>query len=558
MRLPEDILRIVIEHLDPCEGLKTTKTLSSLCLTSKLLLELARPQLYSNIRIDDQRCEYDLTWMSSIRQSNGRLSNESLQARPAWVRTLFREKEYDVEKKEWQKQQEAKRQRGEEEYSFFYESDVFDEGDQDAYGEDEHAWPVLPKLNYRSWGPTDILDPFSYQLLFTLEAQPHLARLVKKLDFQGRIEGKPTSIIIERFLTICPNVETILLYRGAVRFLEDYPRVVGAIRRQAPNVKNLEIIDFNDEGSEEVFQGISKLSQLSHLSLTCTPRYSIELSANAFPLTSLSTRNLSSFHLGSLWTSKFYERFPSHFLESITSLGVAVRRETPDLSNFKNLRHLTITYGYTSHAINTLQTLSPVNEIRSLELRLSETIFETEWKHRDWEEEAAGEYGESEEEHEPGDEDAQQQEEGGEGGFTVSSKKGKKEKELNSMVDLLDYLPAKLEELSIPSIVPWSDQEPFAEAVKTKLLLPSIRKIFLGETESEEEDDTSDDDDSDQEETDSSKRKQKKKRKETWLDRISKYLVEEKGIEVYRVKLWDESRKERSAMMSILNCSSKE
>ena len=114
MRLPKNILGIVIEELDPSEGSSTTKTLSSLCLTSKLLLDLARPQLYSTIRIDDMRCTTDYSTVTVLKIMSKMLSTivptevdnpAKAQRRPAWIDTLFREKEYEIAKKKWEEEQ---------------------------------------------------------------------------------------------------------------------------------------------------------------------------------------------------------------------------------------------------------------------------------------------------------------------------------------------------------------------------------------------------------------------------------------------------------------------
>ncbi|GAA5965322.1 hypothetical protein JCM3765_007164 [Sporobolomyces pararoseus] len=534
MELPKSILRNVIEHLDPSEGGSTTKALSSLCLVSKLVLDLARPQLYSTIRIDDMRCVRDYARASSNREVYSQWSEEQKAGQPIWLRTLYREKELKVRRREWEERQKVWREQregggeedakmndndnseGEEEeedHYHFYEPDIFDDADQDTYAHADDD-PPLPKLHYLNWGPTDILDPFSYQLLFTLEAHPHLAQLVKAIDLHGRVEGKPTSIIIERFLTVCPNIETILLYRGPVRKIADACLVLESIKKRAPGIKNLEVIDFDNECDRWLYEEISKLPNLSHLSLTCTPREPIAFYPRDFPLRSLATRNLTSLHLGSIAVPEFFEQIPDYFLESITSLGIAVRRDPPNLSLFKRLRHLTVTFGYLSHATEALETLSSTNEINSLELRFSERIESTENGQRQYEDRVRHQmFG---------------------FGFNFNEETtggGTAKRGLDSFIDLFDHLPTRIVSLSLPWSLSRREQKEFRTAVETKLP-PSTRKIRLLASMG----------DSDPE---MSIRKQQER---SWLLSTSRYLEQEKGVEVYRVQHWDGGRSERGAL----------
>ncbi|GAA5959473.1 hypothetical protein JCM3765_002338 [Sporobolomyces pararoseus] len=523
---------MVIEQLDPFDGLKTTQVLSSLSRSCKLLHGLAQPRLYSVVRIDDMRCKLDhaMVEFARIMKSGPGANDES--KHPGWMRTMFREKEYMIEFNKWKEEQKLKEERGEkpQEDWEFEEPEIFDEGDQEAE-DDRDRFSELPKLRYHDWAPTDILDPFSFRQLQILEAHPHLAKLVKKLDFNGRVEGKPSSIIIDRFLTVCSNIESISLQRGQVRYLPyEWVRVIEPIVNRVPKLKCLEIIDFDDAGCIELFEGITKLAHLEHLSLTCTPSYPTEIGTDEFSLASLTTRSLTSFHLGSTATKSFFSEIPDHFLESITSLGVAVRREIPDLSSFKNLRHFTLTFGYISQAIEALRNLPTVNEITSLELRYSGLIAESEWRERKFEQ------GDSEEEETDSEDE-------GEGGR-------RKKKELDSLVDLFDYLPPKLQYLSLAYDLSDPERKELKEVIETKFPA-SIRSIRLMDAVGEQQDaemfgyddeegyNTDDDDDRDRPEV---------KKRRFWVDDISD-LLQTKGVEVFQGKGWLGERADRSGVL---------
>ncbi|GAA5965290.1 hypothetical protein JCM3765_007152 [Sporobolomyces pararoseus] len=558
MRLPEDVLRIVIQNLDPSGGLEGPQTLSSLCLTSKLLLELARPQLYSTIRIDDMRCAQDDEMMRMFELTSIDVDEARKAQRSRWMRVAFRRREYDIMKENWDAEQKLKEARGERKGRYFKKPDIFDEEESEP---EDNGDEDLPERDYLDWGPTDILDPFSYQQLLSLEAHPHLAQLVKAIDFHGRLEGKPTSIIVERFLIVCPNIETILLYRGSVRSLAVHPRVAQVIVKRARNLKNLEVIDFAEMGSRTLFKKLSKLPRLSHLSLSCSnSRYPTEFSSVDFSLASLSTRSLTSLHLGSLFSPDFFESIPSRFLKSITSLGIAVRRETPDLSKFKSLQHLTITYGYTSHAVEALQTLSSINEIKSLELRTSNPLWRFEFIQRRDEREydydywgSADDEDEDEDDNDESDDEEEGEQGGGRVGLAIPSRKVKTERELDSLVDLFDHLPPKIETLSIPSLLTEEEEREFTQAVETKLP-PSLKKISLLREGNDKEEGGGGDVCSDENENSykARRRAEREERKrnpvETWLDKVSKYLSEEKGVEVFRVQHWTGGRSERSLL----------
>ncbi|GAA5886879.1 hypothetical protein JCM16303_006746 [Sporobolomyces ruberrimus] len=396
MRLPEDILRIVITYLDPGEGIASTKALASFCSSSKLFLSIARQQLYSLVRIDDMRCKMDLSYVKTevalygyTRCAPGKWTGSEC---IWWLKTAFRETEIAIDEnrwKAWKARKEGRRAAGSEdpedpedeefdEREFWPDIELFDHADDDVYRYGyEYGHDDLPKLKPYDWGPSDILDPFSFTELRSLETFPHLGRHVKTIDFHGRTEGKPTALILERFLKVCPNVDPIVLARGQVRYLEDSIRALKHIVAYASNLTSITITDFGgDQAVPEFFQAIAKLNKLKHLSLTLTPAapsYVVEITPSMFdPLTL--PNFLTSFHLGSVATPEFYERLSDSFVNSITSLGIAVRRSTPNITRFTSLQHLTITFGYLSQAIELLETVSTSQTIRSLDLRYSNLI----------------------------------------------------------------------------------------------------------------------------------------------------------------------------------------
>jgi hypothetical protein len=514
---------MVIENLDPGEGLEVTQTLHAFCLSSKLLLQIARPQLYSLVRIDDMRNKLDMGLVKMHRMMKS-MTHLTSGGPPLdwWMETVFRKTDYDVEKERWQerkaKKEQAKEKGGdatsggnedseEEEvhtnYNYFRPRDVYDE-EEEGYGRSGNG---LPTIHPYDFGPTDILDPFSFTQLQSLEAFPHLGQHVKTINFYGRVEGKPTAFAIERFLKVCPNVETIILARGDVRFVGDWPSALDHIVKYAPNLKSLTILDHGERGSIEIFQSIEKLTKLKHLSLSCTPEDDgFHEFGSVYDPSTLPT-SLTSFHLGSIATPGYYEELPTSFNQSITSLGVSVRRELPDITKFSNLQHLTIHFGLFCHAVEFLTTVSDSPTIKSLELCISDSIGRAEYQERRF-----------------NDESDEESDDGAAGGSSGKKKK----KELDSMLDLFDNLPPNIETLSLLWILTGSPSKQLAEAVRTKLPT-SLRKIrllsdigrkeeeefpgFFSEGEDEEEDG---------------------KKSGTWLDKLSK-LLDEKGVQLYRV-----------------------
>ncbi|GAA5877002.1 hypothetical protein JCM16303_006366 [Sporobolomyces ruberrimus] len=542
MRLPEDVLRLVIEHLDPGEGLAVTQTLHSFCLASRLFLEIARPQLYSLVRIDDMRCKLDIAMVTMQKFMRDMAPATPETARPPlpwWMETISREKETTLDERRWKERKELKEKeraerlqtrtdgdgdlesRGEEEEEeddddreFWQTREVFDEGDEEDYCGREHDG--LPELNPTDWGPSDILDPFSFTELRSLEAYPHLGQFVKTINFHGRVEGKPTAFIIERFLKVCPNVDTIVLARGDVRYIEDWLSVIEHVVAYVPNLTSLTITDFGDIGTVELFQAIAKLEKLRHLSLTCTPNeHMVEIDSSLFDPTSL-PKSLRSFHLGSIALPDFYDGLPDSFVQSITSLGVAVCREIPDLTRFNKIEHLTITFGYFSHAVEALRTLSTSQTIKSVEVRDSDLIGRMEWHTRRNERDMEyDEYGSDEEEDEDVDEG------GGGGRGSGGRQRAPVQRELDMLLDLFKYLPPNVESLSL---LYGLDTDEFESAIG--LTVPkSIRKLSLLSTMGEHEDDMFGDGESGAG-TD--------EKPQSWLDDMST-LLREKGVELYRV-----------------------
>lgn len=433
-----------------------------------------------------------------------------------WIDTMLRENENALSEKRWSERKASrnkeKQDRGEtkiklqgdsgtdnsdaedseESFEFEQRKGVFDEEDDADYVyafSYKREFNTLPRLESSDWGPSDILDPFSFTELHTLERSPHLGRHVKTIDFHGRIEGIPTALIIERFLKVCPNVQTIILARGEVRYLPEFVHVIRHIVAHAPNLACLTIIDFGATGTLDLFKAIAKLDKLKHLSLTCTPDEAssvLEIDSTLFdPLWIPSS--VTSFHLGSLTTLEFYAGLSDSSVMSITSLGVPVRQTLPDLTRFTNLQHLTITFGYLSHAVELVQTLSTSETIKSLELQFSKFIPEHAER-----------------------------------------------RVADSFYALFECLPPKLESLSIPWFLrsPFDDQ--FKKAIKTKLPT-SLRAIsllsmmgggghkFMWEPISEEE------------EAEVVVGAGKKKKPKTWLDEVGKVLGK-KGVELYRIE----------------------
>jgi len=201
-----------------------------------------------------------------------------------YVEVMGRECEYDIQRKEWEilnPREEVDEADFDDDFedAFYPEPGEFDmdkedyddEYDRPDYDEAELDGPHFP---WEYFGPSDVLDPWSYQQLLALEKFPHLRQYVKTIDFYGRVEGNVPSKIVERFLKVCPNVSTVLLLRGHVRYLvNDGLAVVGSLVAHGTNLTRLEIVDFNDNiAIHGLLSDLPQLPELLHLSLTCKPR----------------------------------------------------------------------------------------------------------------------------------------------------------------------------------------------------------------------------------------------------------------------------------------------
>jgi len=451
-----------------------------------------------------------------------------------WVDVMLREKENERDERKWKKKKALReRKKGGQrnrrhspvddnddgEGNFWQTREVFDgdpeeEEEDEYYGDSDDYYPRdksgLPKIHPFDFGPTDILDPFSFAELQSLKAFPHLGQYVKTINFYGRTEGTPTALILKRFLKLCPNVETIILTRGQVRHFPDSVRAIQHVVKYAPKITSLTITDFGEVGIWDLFSAISKLSKLKHLSLTCTPDggYLNEIDTETSDPAAL-PNSLTSFHFGSIATPEYYTAIPTSFARSITSLGVAVRRKVPDISNFSNVQHLTVTFGQYCHGVDFLRTVSTSQTIKSLELCGSELLSGIEWQERRNEEtKAYDEYDEYDSE----DEDGQG------GGYGQPAEKFW---ENDSILHLFDYLPPNLESLSILFPVDTPSDKQFEEAILSKLP-KSIRKITLLASIGD-----------DKQEGRIGGGWNAEKMLENWLDKISK-MLEKKGVDLYR------------------------
>ncbi|GAA5897561.1 uncharacterized protein JCM6883_006737 [Sporobolomyces salmoneus] len=455
-----------------------------------------------------------------------------------WIDTLFREKENSRDESKGS---------GEGEDGTM---DKYDEADDDYYPEGGSfgGWGVgsLEKLDPYDWGPTDILDPISYLQLEALDTYPHLRPLVQGIDFNGRSEGKPTSLAIQRILKLCGNVRSIVIHRGAVRKLGEVAvRLIQPIVEFAPNLESLSLFDLDGEnGAGYLYKRLPQLKHLKHLSLSFAepedgPPHDFDVDETEDPtddeedlklnLSKLSTP-LSSLTLGNVATSDFYASIPDSFHSSITSLGVTVRREIPDLSSFRNLEHLTIKFALPKDVAETLSKLSssassspaPLPNLTSVELRYSSDLngIEMQQQHFERKEKMRNrQYGESDDESSDG---FDEEEDGG------------------SIVDIFRKLPSTVTTLSMPYVFWPEDRKQFKQAILVKTLQTSLKTIALYFADGDDE-----------EGWDEKESKKIGRELEQWANSTANAL-EKKGVNVIRIK-GEELPEKRDAIHRMTN-----
>ncbi|GAA5824932.1 hypothetical protein JCM5353_002936 [Sporobolomyces roseus] len=492
MRLPKSVLSLIASNLDPAENAFTSGTLASLCLVSKEVNAMATPMLWETVRINDLRHAPDLDLVYLYEDDS------------------------------------------EDEFAFYPEPGGFDmdednydhEYDRSDYDEEEMDGP---HFDWDLFGPLEILDAFSYQQLLALETFPHLRQHVKTIDFYGRVEGNVPSKIVERFLKVCPNVSTVLLLRGRVRYLaNDGLVVVGSLVAHGTNLTRLEIIDFNDNVAiHGLLSDLPQLPELLHLSLTCKPRERVfewDLTGGILDRHRPLSQRLKSLHLGSTVTPEILSYFASSSTTSLTSLGVTVRRQTPDLSAYRNLNHLTITFDEIERATKTLLTLSPDTKVTSLEFRCSHLVINAEHQQKESEK--------------PSSEDGFSEEEVDYSTWMPAPYTPP----VNPHVLLLQTIPSTVHTVSFPYLLFNSENE-VLEAFKSDSVPSNLRRVCLvragkGMLSDDEVEQMLDDKNEDS-------CLDERKEQELWLAKIGKVL-EKKGIDLIRVPDWYHEPRERT------------
>ncbi|GAA6020398.1 hypothetical protein JCM10207_002094 [Rhodosporidiobolus poonsookiae] len=367
------LLKLIIQHLDPLER-DELQLLARFCLASKQSLALARPHLYSSAAILDRRCV-------DIRNADGgdrRRDCDSLLDALRPCGPAIHPPYWHLERMEDQEMTA---------HVLLVGDALRRELPEEDYDSDDI---------YRVWSWRDLMDRRSIGLLTSLRAHPHLRSLVKHLQFVGVYEGRAAYHAVHQFLVLCPGIRALdLLYHRPPR----EPGITGFSRNEQPelqlladivrmpSLERLHVRFCHHRNVQLLLKTVSSLKQLKHFSFSFEEqsRYGWSLSDNldhcieeavghprvevdlpALPST------LTSFGLGTVAEPETFDSLTAPFLDTITSLSIAVRREAFDLTGFVHLEHLAVAFARYSTVADTLEDAPP--SLRSLELRWSRSI----------------------------------------------------------------------------------------------------------------------------------------------------------------------------------------
>ncbi|GAA5861953.1 hypothetical protein JCM8547_001537 [Rhodosporidiobolus lusitaniae] len=375
--LPAELVAKIIRAVDPLE-FGHFRTLAALCRLSKGYTELARRRLYSVVPIYDLRDEFVKTFFSKAER-----------------RAVSR-------------------------------------------SEEDHLFKCTDLSEYRP-----VTDEIARARLVALDKHSHLAASPKKLVYYGYFETYGAFLTIGRNLQTCPNISSVHLVRNletssstGVEFrdlqFDDFgfqalePLVVmqgrvvdltlvglsranarTTVARVMREFKNLERFSFTIDNSDVYVDFV-------HRAWTPTPSFSLKSFSTSVVLPSPYLSNL--LHASS---------------SSLTSLEIAVSRESLELSTLTSLSRLALEFYHPSVVRDTLATVSSFAPLAHLELRYL-------WR---LERDALSLTDE--------DEDDEQEEDGG----TYAASRDEAHEKDGSFAALLAGLPSTLSHLSLPFLL---------------------------------------------------------------------------------------------------------
>ncbi|GAA6025493.1 hypothetical protein JCM11491_002838 [Sporobolomyces phaffii] len=427
--------------------------LVSLCLASRELRDIALPVLYSKVKIDDMRHAMNMG-LPMLLEMTPAGKEHLVQTR--WFTALGRDSEFEREQRRWDRRH-------------------------------PHE-PFRPDVENPKYDIDDDDDPYDSRLTAA-------ARRSTRSTTARPTSSTPSRFVtpraIDRFLAVCPNVETAHFTRADVEFFEPSEELgfVEVLAKRAPKLSTLSIVDFttNEDATEYLLEDLALLPNLRHLALTCLPRDSSEWqepSASELVARTL-PQALESLHLGSTVSPAFLAAVAKNSYGSLVSLGVAVRRVPVDLAPFVHVRHLAVAYGQVARVPAVLRTLAHPDRLESLELRYSPQIAAAEYDDRRKRDTREREYyyEDDDDDDDDDDESTDWEDEEGDGPRGLGGGKDKKEKKpRNPWIALFRAVPASVTRVSIPYTFDRSTVEPdeFLAAVKSDSFPPpSVRTVVL-------------------------------------------------------------------------------
>ncbi|GAA5827888.1 hypothetical protein JCM11251_007717 [Rhodosporidiobolus azoricus] len=313
------------------------------------------------------------------------------------------------------------------------------------------------RLGDQQW--SDTVDRATNRAYAFYKTRPDLALLPKALVFHGAFYAERAATVVERFLRICPNI-------NSVRFVASVPPPSFKYRLEMENnpeehenfdawsaltgcqnrLRSLAVERGKERHLDRVVATIGHFASLKHLTFSTSAEdagfdleYDEQLQPPSFRLTSLD--------LNALTQPALFKYFVSTSSCTLTSLSIAVHRNPFDLASLPALRELAIVYAREGVVADTLAT-SP-SSVRSVELRFDHMVAgdstfrcpDSDWEDAD-EEECRWD---SDEPDCPYDEFLRRREEQ----FTRRIERKVKAEEANSLTNILDHVPGQITRLSL-------------------------------------------------------------------------------------------------------------
>ncbi|GAA6040069.1 hypothetical protein JCM8097_004765 [Rhodosporidiobolus ruineniae] len=325
------------------------------------------------------------------------------------------------------------------------------------------------------WG--EAVDPAFLRFIRTIEANPHLAPLVKTVAYYGDYHGDAPAQAIEHVLDLCPNVDDVRLVHKAKNSGGGYsswlmPReeaqrelpVMAVLQRKVPNLRRLVVRGVHHTASAAFGDSLPPFSSLKHLAFTFDMGERSDEEPEFFV-------SRPSFQLESIATNAIFS--PSSILcliepsaTTLTSLSIALDREKLDLSACKALTSLAVEFARPTTVLKSLKTLKS-SKLRSLELRRSGRIQMSQANYDRWNIDDGPKYAD-------GSDDERER-------AAAQEARLKKEGKKDAYGVFLPALPATLEYLYLGYYLDLRETGPFVRALADPAALPSLRVLDVAD-----------------------------------------------------------------------------